>query len=217
MGCHALKWVALCLWMVPAWSLAQPGTDVDRDVQRAILLGKAGEFARGLEAVEVHLDEDSRHAEAWFMSGFLLKEWYKQSDNRAHRQEAMKRLATSLDLQSAQGRPADWLPQARRALGYLGDDCYDDAVAAVNTFQTGDEVNVLALVDQYAPPEAPQGSDTLTDPASISDRQWRSYVGYFHRKGDWAGPGPRPDRDGCLAPQSVLDEFGFAKREGDAA
>ena len=136
--------------MVPAWSLAQPGTDLDRDVQRAILLGKAGEFARGLEVVEVHLGQDIRHAEAWFMSGFLLKEWYKQSDNRAHRQEAMQRLATSLDLQSAQGRPADWLPQARRALGYLGDDCYDDAVAAVNTFQTGDEVNVLALVDQYA-------------------------------------------------------------------
>ena len=81
---------------------------------------------------------------------FLLKEWYKQSDNRAHRQEAMQRLAKSLDLQSAQGRPADWLPQARRALGYLGDDCYDDAVAAVNTFQTGDEANVLALLDQYA-------------------------------------------------------------------
>ena len=137
MGRHALKWVALCLWMVPAWSLAQSGTDVDRDVQRAILLGKAGEFARGLEAVEVHLDEDRRHAEAWFMSGFLLKEWYKQSDNRAHRQEAMQRLAKSLDLQSAQGRPADWLPQARRALGYLGDDCYDDAVAAVNTFKRG--------------------------------------------------------------------------------
>ena len=150
MGRHALKWLALCLWMVPAWSSAQPGTDLDRDVQRAILLGKAGEFARGLEAVEVHLGQDSRHAEAWFMSGFLLKEWYKQSDNRAHRQEAMQRLATSLDLQSAQGRPADWLPQARRALGYLGDDCYDDAVAAVNTFQTGDEANVLALVDQYA-------------------------------------------------------------------
>ena len=66
MGRHALKWVALCLWMVPAWSLAQPGTDVDRDVQRAILLGKAGEFTRGLEAVEVHLDEDNRHAKAWF-------------------------------------------------------------------------------------------------------------------------------------------------------
>jgi len=150
MGRHALKWVALCLWMVPVWNLAQPGTDLDRDVQRAILLGKAGEFARGLEAVEAHLGQDSRHAEAWFMSGFLLKEWYKQSDNRAHRQQAMQRLATSLDLQSAQGRPADWLPQARRALGYLGDDCYDDAVAAVNTFQAGDEANVLALVDQYA-------------------------------------------------------------------
>ena len=150
MGRLALKWVALCLWMVPAWSSAQPGTDLDRDVQRAILLGKAGEFARGLEAVEAHLGQDSRHAEAWFMSGFLLKEWYKQSDNRAHRQEAMQRLATSLDLHSAQGRPANWLPQARRALGYLGDDCYDDAVAAVNTFQAGEEANVLALVDQYA-------------------------------------------------------------------
>lgn len=74
-----------------------------------------------------------------------------------------------------------------------------------------------ALVDQYAPAEAPQGPDTLTDPASISARQWRSFVGYYHRKGEWAGPGPRPDRDGCLAPQSVLVEFGFAKREGDAA
>lgn len=73
-----------------------------------------------------------------------------------------------------------------------------------------------ALVDQYAPPEAPY-VDSPADPAALSHAQWRSYVGYFHRKGDWAGPGPRPDRDGCLAPQSVLDEFGFAKREGDAA
>jgi hypothetical protein len=73
-----------------------------------------------------------------------------------------------------------------------------------------------ALVDQYAPPEAPY-VDSPADPAALSHAQWRSYVGYFHRKGDWAGPGPRPDRDGCLAPQSVLDEFGFAKREGGAA
>jgi len=149
MGRQALKWMTLCLWMVPAWSLAQLGTDLDRDVQRAILLGKAGEFAQGLEVVEPHLVADSRHAEAWFISGFLLKEWFKQSDNLAHRQEAMQRLATSLDLQLSQGRPSDWLSQARQALGYLGNRCYDDALAAVNTFQTGDEAKVLALVDQY--------------------------------------------------------------------
>jgi tetratricopeptide (TPR) repeat protein len=141
--------MTICLWMVPALGQAQPGAELDRDVQRAIMLGKAGEFARGLDVVEVHLDEDVRHAEAWFISGFLLKEWYKQSDNLVHRQEAMQRLARSLALQATQGRSSEWLPQARQALGFLGDDCYDDAVAAVNTFQTGDEAKVLVLVDQY--------------------------------------------------------------------
>ncbi|WP_430430213.1 helix-turn-helix domain-containing protein [Oceanicaulis sp.] len=72
-----------------------------------------------------------------------------------------------------------------------------------------------ALVDQYAPDDATD--PTPTDAARWDDAQWRRVVGYFDRHGEWHAPGPMPGRAGCQASQSVLAEFGFAKREGDAA
>lgn len=72
-----------------------------------------------------------------------------------------------------------------------------------------------ALVDQYAPDDAPD--PTPQDAARWDDAQWRRVVGYFDRHGEWHAPGPMPGRADCQAPQTVLAEFGFAKREGDAA
>jgi hypothetical protein len=45
--------------------------------------------------------------------------------------------------------------------------------------------------------------------------EWRSFVGYFQRKGEWCAPGPAPGQPGCKAPQGVLAEFGYG--EGKAA
>lgn len=49
-------------------------------------------------------------------------------------------------------------------------------------------------------------------PEALSAAQWRSYVGYFARKGKWEGPGPspHPQKPGCMAPADVLAEYGYA-------
>lgn len=63
-----------------------------------------------------------------------------------------------------------------------------------------------ALVDQYA---AIGRASAPPDAAGLTERQWRSYVGYFSRHDQWDGPGPKPGAPGCRAPAAVLADYGF--------
>lgn len=152
MGRAALTvWSLFLLGTSLCWGqgIGTPG-DIQLATERAVVLGKSGQFGQGLALLQPYLDNPTpASAKAFYVAGFLLKERYKSSGFGPDRSEAVSRLATSLDLDAQSGRKAPWRESAGQALTYLGGTYFDDAVLAVRTFEPGDEAEIFDLFEAH--------------------------------------------------------------------
>lgn len=124
--------------------------DIQLATERAVVLGKSGQFNDGLALLQPYLTNATpASAKAFYVAGFLLKERYKSSGFGPDRTEAVSRLAASLDLDARAGSQAPWRESAGQALTYLGGTYFDDAVRAVRTFEPGDEVQIFDLFEAH--------------------------------------------------------------------
>lgn len=157
--------VAACgiLWALGiAWATAQGGTsdEMTRDIEWAVMQGKAGRFEEALAVLRPHLSERPEAAKAWYVSGFLYKERFKDrpatstmdngDDRNVDRHLAIQALETSLDLSRQGMSPPTWSESAVKALDYLGGTYHDEMVLAVRSFQPGMESSIQSWFDRYA-------------------------------------------------------------------
>ena len=152
MGRAALTLLTI-LWACSGSSLGQiePASgDMKRAVERAIVLGKSGQYRDGLALLQPYLNDPTpATAKACYVAGFLHKERFKAEMLEADRSEAVTWLHTSLGLDSRAGGRAPWRESAQQAMTYLGGTYFDDAVRAVRTFQPGDEDQIFRWFDAH--------------------------------------------------------------------
>ena len=174
---------------VPCW--AQPGTAQDLAIERAIALGKAGQFEDGLTQLNPYLQAPSAsEAKACYVAGFLLKERFKK-DNlpgslSGDRAEAVRWLRQALALDAR--RVAPWRNSAKKALGYLGGTYFDDVVEGVGAFEPGQEARILELfvaheeVASFLDPNL----DATVERTEVHKNMARAYRQWFEATGDEA-------------------------------
>jgi hypothetical protein len=127
---------------------------LDSAVEWAILQGKAGKHDAGLKALEPYLSQtDPASAKAWYVSGFLLKEKFKETQSSADRSTAMDMLEVSIRQHSGNALPSAWYDSARKALSYLSLTCYDEVVRGIQSFSPGEEGAILALFERHVQAE----------------------------------------------------------------
>lgn len=157
MGSGALRWTRnlglLAVLLVGCASGALSQT-LDSAVEWAILQGKAGKHEAGLKALEPYLSTtDPGSAKAWYVSGFLLKERFKETESSADRSAAMDMLEMSIRHHSGNALPSAWHDSARKALSYLSLTCYDEVVRGIQSFSPGEEEGILALFERHVQAE----------------------------------------------------------------
>lgn len=187
MGRAALS-LAFLFALAMSWAQT-PGTspDVQVAVERAIALGKGGDYAGGLALLSPYLEEPTpATAKACYVAGFLHKERFKVQSVQGDRAEAVRWLSTALDLDDRAGARAPWQESARQALTYLGGTYFDDAVRAVRTFEPGTESAVFALFDAHVDVARrldPRVDDTA-ERAEFHKNLARAYRQWFETTGD---------------------------------
>lgn len=212
--------------MVLAWVLAfgmeakgQGGAgtgDVQVAVERAIALGKSGQYSDGLSVLAPYLSTPTpTAAKACYVAGFLHKERYKQNDSSSDRTEAVAWLGTSLDLDDRAGGRAPWRESARQAMSYLGGTYFDDAVLAVRAFEPGDETGILALFDAHVAvaKRLNPGLDATQERTEFHKNIARAYHQWFSTTGDDAhfeGVVTHYERALALSPQDITATYNLA-------
>ena len=173
----------------PCW--AQPGSAQDLAIERAIALGKAGQFEEGLAQLNPYLQGPSAsEAKACYVAGFLLKERFKK-DNMpgslsGDRAEAVRRLRQALDLDVR--RVAPWRNSAEKALGYLGGTYFDDVVQGVDAFEPGQEARILELFEAHEAVASylDANLDATAERTEVHKNMARAYRQWFEATGDEA-------------------------------
>ena len=172
----SLIWMCVVALAVtgPCW--AQPGSAQDLAIERAIALGKGGQFEEGLAQLNPYLKAPSAsEAKACYVAGFLLKERFKK-DNMPG---------------SLSGDRADalrWLRQAEKALGYLGGTYFDDVVQGVDAFEPGQEARILELFEAHEAVASylDANLDATAERTEIHKNMARAYRQWFEATGDEA-------------------------------
>ena len=185
----SLIWMCVVALAVtgPCW--AQPGSAQDLAIERAIALGKAGQFEEGLAQLNPYLQAPSAsEAKACYVAGFLLKERFKK-DNMpgslsGDRAEAVRRLRQALDLDVR--RVAPWRNSAEKALGYLGGTYFDDVVQGVGSFEPGQETRILELFEAHEEVASylDANLDATVERTEVHKNMARAYRQWFEATGD---------------------------------
>jgi len=160
-------------------------------IERAIALGKAGQFEEGLAQLNPYLQAPSAsEAKACYVAGFLLKERFKK-DNMpgslsGDRTEAVRwlRQALALDVR----RVAPWRNSAVKALGYLGGTFFDDVVQGVGAFEPGQEAHILQLFAAHEEVASYLDADldATAERTEVHKNMARAYRQWFEATGDEA-------------------------------
>ena len=122
-------------------------------IERAIALGKAGQFEEDLAQLNPYLEAPSAaEAKACYVAGFLFKERFKK-DNMpgslsGDRTEAVRWLRQALE-SGCSATSAPWRTRPRRPMGYLGGTFFDDVVQGVDAFEPGQEARILELFEAH--------------------------------------------------------------------
>lgn len=157
-----------------AGAMSQGGTNdgMARDVEWAVVQGKAGRYDEGLAILRPHLSARPEAAKAWYVSGFLYKERFKArpitstmdngDDRNVDRHLAIQALETALDLAPHDASTPTWTESAVKALAYLGGTYHDEMVLAVRSFEPGMEANIQSWFDRYV--EVMAVVDPMWDP-----------------------------------------------------
>lgn len=194
MGHQTLNsWVAWVMFMA-AFALA-PGVSSQvtasasktQDIERAVVLGKAGRIADALDLLHPWLDvNDPSSAKAWFVSGFLHKEAFKAERQTKSRQEAIEHLKMALTLEEDLPNLSDWHESARRALSYLGGTFFDEALLSVRAFEPGDEVDVFGALEAHVEVATflDPSVDASEERAEFHKHVARAYNQWFMSTGD---------------------------------
>ena len=133
------------LLMTPVLLLAQS------PVERAVVLGKSGEWKAGLRVLEPAMGEpDLRSdAHAWYVLGFIQKELHKIEGTTAG--DSPERLAAVGSLERAwslKPNPND-AELIREVLDFLGRSFFRDAMLRIDGFTPGSDGDILALFGRY--------------------------------------------------------------------
>ena len=187
----SLIWMCVVAFAVTVPSWAQPGSAQDLAIERAIALGKAGQFEDGLAQLTPYLQAPSAsEAKACYVAGFLLKERFKK-DNMpgslsGDRAEAVRWLRQALDLDGRGVAP--WRNSAEKALGYLGGTSFDDVVRGVGAFEPGDEAHILELFSAHEAVASylDANLDATTERTEVHKNMARAYRQWFEATGDEA-------------------------------
>lgn len=132
--------------------LAQSSAFVSQDlaIERAIALGKSGQFEDGLKQLRPFLLKPTKEdAKACYVAGFLLKERFKKGSLGGDRAEAIRWLRKAVELDGLHPAVASWRNSAEKALDYLGDTYFNDVVLAVRTFEPGQEALIFELFEAH--------------------------------------------------------------------
>jgi len=99
-----------------------------------------------------------------------------------------------------------WRGRAKRANGKKTPRGWK---AAIKSWLRKDAVSLKAKWRPAPVDLREQTESTKVDPSSVSDDIWEYDVRIFRDEGTWRGTGPAPDQDGCLAPKSILQSYGY--------
>lgn len=190
--------------------------DVQVAVERAIALGKSGQFSEGLALLAPYLSAPTpATAKACYVAGFLHKERFKQNAANADRTEAVSWLGTSLELDDRGGGRAPWGESARQAMSYLGGTYFDDAVLAVRAFEPGDETGILELFDAHVAVarRLNPGLDASTERTEFHKNIARAYHQWYSTTGEEAhfeGVVTHYEHAVALSPQDITATYNLA-------